>query len=1222
MSRLPPSSTERIDRSRPLGFRWCGRALEGFEGDTVASALWGAGVRTIGRSFEYHRPRGLYDLEGEGSSQLVSIDGVPNQSAGTTPLREGMEVGAQNVRGDPRFDAFGFLDRLDRFMPAGFYYRLFHRPAWAARFFQERMRGLAGLGVLRLDSPDRARAGERGERYLNADVAVVGGGPAGMSAALEAGRLGLRVCLFERRPWLGGHLDWRMRDGRPLAAEVSALVEELGRMPSVRVFRHAPVTGVWGENLLTGFQRGGTTHWECRARGIVVATGSIERPLVFEHNDRPGVMQVDTAIRLARTYGVRPGAAAAFSVGDDLGLEAAVDLAAIGVDVRVVADARRDGHDPELVDALSAAGIDFRPGWAASRVRGRSRVRGVELAARAGSGTAGDSLRVACDLLVASAGRQPDIGVLSCAGARFRHGERTRTFELERLPSDVFAAGGVLRLADLEGLTCSGRIAGLEAAAACGADVGGALTRERARLADRPGPAEGSSIVRGPAAGRGLAAGRKAFLDFDEDGTWKNAAQSAAYGFDVPELAKRFGNFGLGPGQYRVPGQNLAMAMAEIAGRPVGSFAATTVRPPVIPPSLATLAGPNHDVHKQTPLHDDQASRGAVFRRAGPWLRARYFSADRQCLEEIRNVRENVGLLDSSPLGKFRIWGPDALRALQRVYISDMTRARPGRCAYSAMCNDTGNLIDDGVVVRRGEDEFYFTTSSNRAGVTVEWLRFHTRHDGWDYNLVNLTDALASINVAGPNARRVLGKITGADLSNEAFPYLGCREIEVGDGVAARCLRLGFVGELSYELHVQASVARYVWDLLWEAGAEYGIRPFGLEAQNCLRAEKGHVIIGTESEQRVTLIDIGMGWLWDRGDTASRKVGAVALRHCEEQPGRLKLVGLRVDDPADRDAGATGNRDVAQRPGDGALVVDGDRIAGFVCTTRHSETLGWQYGLALVEDRLAERGRSLDLYESLGRRTVRSTATVAPPHFYDPKGQRLRIAPEGRPGRSGEAPSQAAPAAHRRSPVRFDAVPARTQRRAGWNVVLDYESDRAPPDALRRACLVDLSHRARWDVQHRNIGTLRPSGLDVPRRPGEVVVRDGLMINRMNGTQASIWHVGPGATPAMPDGPHYTDTTDSHGWLALLGGSVPEVLESVTGLDLFEPGRPRPFLTQGPILHVPCQIVTWREDLVLIACSRGYGRTFVEALFESGRRAGLRPAGERIFTDWVEALEG
>ena len=1233
MSRLPPLPTERIDRSRPLGFRWCGRRLEGFAGDTVASALWAAGVRTFGRSFEYHRPRGLYDLEGEGSSQLVSIDGMPNQSAGTTPLREGMVVLPQNVRGDPRFDPFGFLDRLDRFMPAGFYYRLFHRPDWAARFFMDRMRGLAGLGVLRLDAPDR---GERVERYLNADVAVVGGGPAGMSAALEAGRLGLRVCLFERRPWLGGHLDWRVREGRPLAGEAAGLADALGRLETVRIFPHAPVTGIWGENLLTGFQRGAATaldetHWECRARAIVVATGSIERPLVFEHNDRPGVMQVDTAIRLARTWGVRPGEAAAFSVGDDLGLEAALDLASLGVEVRVVADARHEGHDGALVDALAAAGIDFRPGWAANRVRGRGRVRGVELAAlRADSGTRGRSapshgperpMRIRCDLLVASAGRQPDIGVLSCAGARFRHGDRTRTFELERLPPDVFAAGGLLRLTDLDALTRSGRVAGLEAAAACGVDVAERLTRARAALADRPGPARGSSIVRGPAAEPALVAGRKAFLDFDEDGTWKNAAQCAALGFDVPELAKRYGNFGLGPGQYRVPGQNLAMAMAEIAGRPLGAFAATTVRPPVIPPSLATLAGPNHDIHKRTPLHDDQASRGAVFRRAGPWQRARYFSEDRRCMEEIRNVRQNVGLLDSSPLGKFRLWGPDALRALQRVYISDMSRARPGLCTYSAMCNDTGNIVDDGVVVRTGEDEFYLTTSSSRAGSTVEWFRFHTRYDGWNYNVVNLTDALASINVAGPGARQVLGKITSADLSNDAFPYLGYREIEIGDGVAARCLRLGFVGELSYELHVGASHAQYVWDLLLDAGAEFGIRPFGLEAQNCLRAEKGHVIIGTESEQRVTLLDIGMGWLWDREDRASGKVGAAALRHCEGQKGRLKLVGLRIGPAAGN--GSQRFEDDGARPEDGAIVVDGDRIAGFVCTTRFSETLGWQYGLALVEDRLAERGREIDLYESGGRDAARSRATIVSPHFYDPGGERLRVGAGSAAGAAAPAAAEPTrtPPARRRSPVRFDAMPSRIEDRAGWNVVLDYEPDRATADALRRACLVDLSHRARWDCQHRDIGTVRPFGLRVPPRPGEVAVGDGIMINRMNGTQAALWHVGPGEAPPPPTGPHYTGTTDAHGWFAIVGEAAPAVLECVTDLDLFDPARRRPFLTQGPILHIPCQIVTWREDLVLIAVSRGYGETFAEALLASARHEGLTPAGERIFTDRVEALE-
>jgi len=964
----------------------------------------------MGRSFEYHRPRGLYDLEGEGSSQLVSIDGVPNQSAGTVLLEDGMSIRAQNVKGDPESDVWGILDRFDRWMPAGFYYRLFHRPAWAWPFFQNRMRALAGMGTLDVGTP--YDDGRRSEIYLNAEVAVVGGGPGGMSAALAAARPGVRVVLFERRPWLGGHLDWRVRehDGVTLHERSRRLSDSVEAHPGIRVFKAAPVTGIWGENLLTGFQTGGSDdgfdqrHWECRARSVVVATGSIERPLVFSDNDRPGVVQSDTAWRLARTYGVRPGKVAVFSVGDDLGLEAALDLAGLGVRVRAVADARPEGQDPDLVGALRDAGIEFLPGHAASRALGRKRVTGVEIGpcaeeASTGGGqdgghrpTSGGTRRFACDLLVANAGRQPDIGVLSTSGAHFVHSSHTHTFELASLPPGVFAAGGALGLKDVESIEVSGRVAGVEALEALGGarqeplrvgdqkgmgavdtDVARELTDAQKRLGDLPGPPPGCGTLHGPHLGNG----RKAFLDFDEDGTWKNAVQCAAQGFDAPELAKRFGNFGLGPGQYRVPAQNVAMAMAEIAGQPTEGIACTTVRPPVIPPTLATVAGPRHDVHKRTPLHGEQSASGGIFRRAGAWERARYFSEDFTCRDEIENVRGNVGLLDSSPLGKFRIWGPDAMRALQRVYISDMTKMKPGRCKYSAMCNDMGNIVDDGVVAPVGEDDFYFTTSSARAGATVEWLRFHTRYDGWDYNLANLTDALASINIAGPNARTVLAKVTEADLSNEAFPYMGYREIRVGEGVPARCLRLGFVGELSYELHVGASYAQYVWNLLREAGREFGIQPFGLEAQYCMRAEKGHLIIGAESEQRVTLLDIGMGWMWDREDMTSKKVGAPALRASDGQPGRMKLVGLRLDDPADN-------------PQDGALVVDGEDIVGFVCTTRMSATLGWRFGMALVLDRCATLGGTIHIYESLGDETDRSTATVVPPHFYDPDGERLR----------------------------------------------------------------------------------------------------------------------------------------------------------------------------------------------------------------------------------------
>ena len=1008
--RLTPGPTCRVDFSRPLVFSFLGRPMTGFAGDTVASALYANGVRIFGRSLKYHRPRGLYSMEGESSNTLMEIDGVPNECAETTELRDGMSVRAQNVRGDPRTDRFAFIDAFDRLMPAGFYYRLFHRPYGLWPLFQNGLRRMAGTGVLdprrELEGGGQAD-GVQAERYLNAEVAVIGGGPAGMAAALAAAESGMRVCLFERRGWLGGHLAWRTREyeGGQLHSRGKEMAADLRAAELVNVFTRSPVTGVWGENLVTGFTVGGEDdpfreyHWECRAKVVVVASGCIERPLVFDHNDRPGVMQAGTAWRLARTYAVIPGKAAVVSVADDLSLEVAVDLADLGVEVRAVADARGAGRqDPAPVAALEERGIPFLPGWAVSRAIGRRRVTGCELRAVSGAG----ARRLRCDLLVANAGWQPRIGALATAGARLAYCTRTHTFQPAELPDGVFAAGSLTGLRDPRSIEASGRLAGCRAAEWCGGTTPGLASALR-ECESLPGPEPGCDIRHGPGIGRGA----KAFVDLDEDGTYKNVAESAAQGFDVPELAKRFGGFGLGPGQYRVTGQNLAMIMADLRGDPLEAAMPTTVRPPLVPPSLATLAGPGHDVHKRTPLHRELAARGAVFRRAGPWLRARYFGADprlapgvdrgsvggwrsgrgsaeadRGLREEILNVRRNVGLLDSSPLGKFRIFGPDALKALQRVYISDIGQTRPGRCKYSAMCNDMAHVLDDGAIIQDSELKYYFTTSSGRAGSTVEWFRHHTRHDGWDYHLVNLTDAFGSINLAGPNARRVLERVTGDDVSNEAFPYLGCRWITVG-GVEVRCLRLGFVGELSYELHVPSSYCHFVWDLLMDAGADFGIRPFGLEAQYCLRAEKGHVIVGAESEARVTLTDLGMGWLWDREDTASKKVGAPALRACEKQPGRMKLAGFRVEEGV----GAGGPRS----PRDGALVVDGGEIVGYVCTTRRSEVLGWQYGMALVREGHAVRRERIRIRED-GGRGGRATwsATVVDPPFYDPAGERLR----------------------------------------------------------------------------------------------------------------------------------------------------------------------------------------------------------------------------------------
>jgi sarcosine oxidase subunit alpha len=335
-----------------------------------------------------------------------------------------------------------------------------------------------------------------------------------------------------------------------------------------------------------------------------------------------------------------------------------------------------------------------------------------------------------------------------------------------------------------------------------------------------------------------------------------------------------------------------------------------------------------------------------------------------------------VGLLDASSLGKFRLFGPGALKALQRVYVSDMSRMPAGRAKYSAMCNDDGCLIDDGVVVQTGENDYYFTTSTGRAGVTAEWIRYHTRFDNWDFSIVNLTDAYGVINIAGPNARAVLSRVTPAAVDNQAFPYMGYREFDVG-GVAVRALRLGFVGELSYELHVPSSWMAYVWGLVTAAGREFGIRTFGLEAQNALRLDKGHIIIGSESEQRTTLLDLGLEFLWHRRKPEARTVGDAALRHTEKQSGRLKLVGFKMEDAS------------AQPPRDGSPIVD-KRIRGYVCTERYSVALKEPVGMALVEDELAAEGSRLAIYED-GCEGRLIYAVVAKKPFYDPEGERLRM---------------------------------------------------------------------------------------------------------------------------------------------------------------------------------------------------------------------------------------
>ncbi len=970
MNRLSNLPTLRIDPSQKRSLNYRGKTYDGVAGDTVATALFAGGVRIFARSLKYHRPRGLYSLDGECSNTCMEVDGIPNVRTENTLLKEGMSVKAQNVLGSADFDGLSFIDKLDWMMPAGFFYKVFHKPASLWPVAMKRIRKAAGLGVI---SADYRMKGRYDEAFIKAEVTVIGGGVAGMSAALSAAKSGGRVILLESRPHLGGSFDYRVThtgDGTPLyqrSREVARQVEETG---NIRVFKHTAMVGAYTNNLITAFQVGGTGHSfteryiEIRSDSVVVATGCIERPLIFEHNERPGVMQVGCAHRLARSYGVLPGSEAIFSVGHDPGLEAAVDLFDLGVKIGCVADIREDGQNPDLITALAERKIPLLKGWVATRAHGCKKVKKVTLSTIEGT----VKRQFPCDLLVASAGLTPVTGPLVLAGAKMGYDSRTGYFLPTELPDKTFSAGRINGLNHPDAIEASGRLAGLKAAAAAGFEMDKAVADAESVLSALPGPERGCKLVTAPVRGR------KSFICFDEDATIKNVKQAIDGGFDVPELIKRFAAVGLGPGQGGIPGHNLPLFVAKYTAS-VNTPVPTTMRPPLVPTFLATYAGYNHHMFKHTPLNDSQKADGGIFRNIGVWQRARYFSADFECREEILNVRNNVGMLDGSTLGKFRIHGPDALNALQRVYVSDMSKLKTGRIKYSAMCNDDGCVMDDGVVVKLKENDYYFTTSTGRAGQTVEWIRYHTRFDGWNFSLVNLTDALGVINISGPNARKVLAKVVDIDLSNEAFPFSGYQEFLLADTISVRAMRLGFVGELSYELHVPSSYTQAVWDMIKEAGAEFGIQNFGVEAQNVLRMEKCHIILGSESEQRTNLLDLGLGFLWARGKADSKTVGVVALRQAENDEGRLKLVGIRMADDS-------------RAARDGALIVD-HKVRGYVATMRKSFTTGEAVGMALVESQLAEIGTRLEIYEDECN-DVRLHARVVPMPFYDPGGERMK----------------------------------------------------------------------------------------------------------------------------------------------------------------------------------------------------------------------------------------
>jgi sarcosine oxidase subunit alpha len=992
------ASGGRIDRARRIGFRFDGRAYVGFHGDTLASALIANGVRLVGRSFKYHRPRGILSAGPEEPNALVRLgtgaQAEPNTRATQVQLHEGLEAFSQNAWPSLAFDLRAIQGLFKALLPAGFYYKTFMWPGWMA--YEGLIRRAAGMGRAST-KPDTEF---HDKRHAHCDVLVVGAGPAGLAAALAAAEGGGRVMVIDEGLEHGGSLlvdDDPFNGASPLEWVASACAK-LAANPNVRLLPRTVVTGFYDHTFLIALEQPGDGAagspapgqpklrlWKIRAREVVLATGAIERPLVFADNDRPGIMLAGAVRTYIRRYAALPGHDAIVCTNNDSAYSCAHALADAGARV-MLADARAD-PPAALVRHAVAAGIEVVPRTAVVGTRGGRSVKAALLAQLSDDGRqlASPVFERSCDLIAQSGGWNPALHLYAQAGGTLGWDQRMQVFVPTGKTAPGFravVAGAANGTQTLASVLADGARTGAEAVARAGFPVERMPSALKAIDPNLAAPVRALWSL--PASSKG-----PRFVDLQNDVTVDDLALAVREGYAAVEHLKRYTTTGMGTDQGKTGNVNALGVLSELTGTPMGAGGVTTFRPPYSPVNLGAIAGPERGPLfapvMVTPLHAEHAALGARFEDAGEWKRTRYYPRPGESMagavaREVGAVRERAGLFDASTLGKIDIRGRDAAALLDRLYTNAWGSLGVGRCRYGLMLNEKGMVFDDGVTARLAEHHFHMTTTTGGGSRVLAWIEdwLQTEWQGLRVQCTPVTDQWAVVVLTGPRARDILAPLTDIDLGPEAFPFMTVRSGKVA-GVPARVFRVSFTGELSYEINVAAGYGAYLWRTLMAAGRIEGLAAFGTEAMHVLRAEKGFPMVGHETDGTVTPFDLGLGRLVkEKPDFLGKRSLA---RSAMAGARRKQLVGLLTDDGA--------------RPIEtGASLIEARRATtvgptiGHVCSSYMSPTLGRAIALGLVENGRARIGQSLFSLPLEGGDAI--AVSVVDPVFCDHHGGRAR----------------------------------------------------------------------------------------------------------------------------------------------------------------------------------------------------------------------------------------